>query len=89
LELRRPVFDSPLARYSDFFDFAGDVIIQNGANSMVGLSVIQLANARGIKTINIIRRTRTDYAELIERMKNYGAYMVRNGLVGSQTLWKR
>jgi trans-2-enoyl-CoA reductase len=55
---------------------AGDVIVQNGANSMVGLSVIQLANARGIKTVNIIRRTRTDYAELIERMKNYGAFIV-------------
>lgn len=34
----------------------GDVIIQNGANSMVGLSVIQIAAARGIKTLNIIRR---------------------------------
>jgi len=55
---------------------SGDVIIQNGANSMVGLSVIQLANARGIKTINIIRRGRTDYEELVERMKNYGAFIV-------------
>lgn len=43
---------------------------------MVGLSVIQIAAARGIKTINIIRRSRSDYAELVERMKSYGAYVV-------------
>jgi len=53
----------------------GDVIIQNGANSMVGLSVVQLAAARGIKSINIIRR-RSDYDELVEKMKQYGAYIV-------------
>ena len=34
----------------------GDFIIQNAANSQVGLWVIQLAKARGIKTINIVRR---------------------------------
>jgi len=33
----------------------GDVIIQNGANSAVGQSVIQIAKAWGIKTINVIR----------------------------------
>lgn len=36
----------------------GDVIIQNGANSVVGLSVIQIAREMGIKTINIIRGDR-------------------------------
>ena len=34
---------------------SGDCVIQNGANSGVGQSVIQLAAAWGIKTINIIR----------------------------------
>ena len=34
---------------------AGDVVIQNGSNSGVGESVIQLAVAWGVKTINIIR----------------------------------
>src|SRR5690349_14879390 len=84
---------------------------------MVGLSVVQLAAAKGVKTINIIRRRfvsdvlkkqldarfaffffffhpcvrdgfsfsfppylrlffRSDYDELVERMKSYGAYMV-------------
>jgi len=60
-------------------DFAqlkeGDFIIQNGANSMVGLSVIQIAASRGIKSINIIRR-RSDYQDLVERMKEYGAWIV-------------
>src|SRR4051812_26455374 len=54
----------------------GDVIIQNGANSMVGLSVIQIAAARGVKSINIIRQSRSDYAELVERMKIFGAHIV-------------
>lgn len=34
---------------------SGDCIIQNGSNSGVGQSVIQLAAAWGITTINIIR----------------------------------
>lgn len=54
----------------------GDVIYQNAANSMVGLSVIQIAAARGVKTVNVIRRSRTDYPALVERMKHYGAYIV-------------
>lgn len=33
----------------------GDVIVQNGATSMVGQCVIQLAKSRGIHNINIIR----------------------------------
>lgn len=33
----------------------GDYIMQNGANSQVGLAVIQLARAWGIRTINFVR----------------------------------
>ena len=33
----------------------GDCIVQNGANSGVGQSVIQQAAAMGVKTINIVR----------------------------------
>lgn len=36
----------------------GDVIVQNGANSMVGYAVIQLARHMGVRTINIIRGSR-------------------------------
>lgn len=51
---------NPSTAYRLLSDFAtlrpGDYIIQNGANSMVGLAVIQMARERGIKTINVIRR---------------------------------
>jgi len=53
---------------------AGDVIIQNAANGMVGLSVVQIAAAMGLKSINIIRQ-RSDYNELVERIKAYGGYV--------------
>jgi len=53
----------------------GDVIIQNGANGMVGATIIQLAAAKGIKSINIIR-PRSDFPDQVEKLKGYGAYMV-------------
>lgn len=60
-------------------DFAalkpGDVIVQNGATSMVGQSVIQIAAAKGIKSINIIRR-RTDYDQVVGTLKGLGATVV-------------
>lgn len=60
----------------DFVELkSGDVVIQNAANSMVGLSVMQIAHARGIKTINIIRN-RPGSQQLIEQMKQYGGYIV-------------
>lgn len=34
---------------------AGDVIVQNAANSTVGQAVIQLAKLKGVKTVNVIR----------------------------------
>ena len=36
----------------------GDVIIQNGANSMVGQAVVQMARDMGVKTINVVRQHR-------------------------------
>mmetsp|Transcript_22694 Transcript_22694/g.21919 ORF Transcript_22694/g.21919 Transcript_22694/m.21919 type:complete len:298 (-) Transcript_22694:342-1235(-) len=43
----------------DFVNLSpGDVIIQNGANSMVGLAVVQMAKLMGLRTINIIRTDR-------------------------------
>jgi len=60
-------------------DFANlkenDVIIQNGGNSIVGQSVIQIAKSKGIKTISIIRK-RPDEAEIIERLKMVGGDIV-------------
>ncbi|KAL5633299.1 hypothetical protein ACGC1H_003708 [Rhizoctonia solani] len=41
---------------SDFRTLSsGDYVIQNGANSAVGQAVIQIAAARNLKTINVIR----------------------------------
>lgn len=37
---------------------SGDWLIQNGANSMVGLAVIQIAREMGIKTLNVVRSDR-------------------------------
>mmetsp|Transcript_19925 Transcript_19925/g.55983 ORF Transcript_19925/g.55983 Transcript_19925/m.55983 type:complete len:357 (-) Transcript_19925:29-1099(-) len=55
----------------------GDVVIQTGANSQVGQTVVQLAHMRGLKTINIIRdRDAAEQADTIERMKYYGGYLV-------------
>ncbi|KAL6063745.1 enoyl-[acyl-carrier-protein] reductase, mitochondrial-like [Balamuthia mandrillaris] len=53
----------------------GDTVIQNGANSAVGQAFMQLANLRGVKTINIVRK-RENWDQLVERMKGYGAYIV-------------
>ncbi|XP_029959088.1 enoyl-[acyl-carrier-protein] reductase, mitochondrial [Salarias fasciatus] len=58
---------------SDFEDLQpGDSVIQNAANSAVGHAVIQIAAARGIKTINVVR-DRPEFRELSERLKAIGA----------------
>lgn len=51
---------------------SGDAIVQNGATSMVGQCVIQLAKSRGIHNINIIR-DRPGVGEVKERLKDLGA----------------
>jgi len=54
---------------------AGDFIVQNGANSMVGQSVIQLAKLKKVKTINIIRE-RGEFDKQVERLKELGGDIV-------------
>jgi trans-2-enoyl-CoA reductase len=62
---------------NDFVDLkAGDVVVQNGANSAVGVSVIQLCKKRGIKTINIIRGPRPNQEDMIENLKRLGGDIV-------------
>lgn len=51
----------------------GDWVIQNAANSAVGLAVIGLARSKGIRTVNIVRRD-----ELIEPLLAHGADVVIN-----------
>ncbi len=50
---------------------SGDWLIQNAANSGVGVDLIRLARAEGIRTVNVVRR-----AELIEPLKRLGADVV-------------
>lgn len=49
----------------------GDWVVQNAANSAVGRSVIQIARARGWKTLNVVRRP-----ELVGELQALGADVV-------------
>jgi NADPH:quinone reductase-like Zn-dependent oxidoreductase len=49
----------------------GDWIVQNAANSGVGRSLIAIAKARGIKTINLVRRP-----ELVPELETIGGDLV-------------
>lgn len=49
----------------------GDWLIQNAANSGVGVDLIRLARADGIRTVNAVRRT-----ELVGELKKIGADVV-------------
>jgi len=70
---------SPCTAYRLLQDFvnlkSGDVIIQNGANSMVGTALLQIANSRGIKSLNVIRQ-RPDFPDIVEKLKNLGGHSV-------------
>lgn len=60
----------------DFYPLArGDTIIQNGANSAVGVYAIQLAKLWGYKTINVIR-DRSNKDEVVSELKSFGADVV-------------
>ena len=50
---------------------AGDVVVQNGATSMVGQCIIQLSYLQGIQTINIVR-DRPDLEDIKKRLKAMG-----------------
>ena len=58
---------------TDYVDLkAGDVVMQNGANSAVGQAVIQLARERKVTTVNIVRN-RPDIQDLVQTLKALGA----------------
>jgi mitochondrial enoyl-[acyl-carrier protein] reductase / trans-2-enoyl-CoA reductase len=46
----------------------GDWVVQNAANSAVGRAVIQIARARGLRTLNVVRRK-----ELFDELAGLGA----------------
>lgn len=59
----------------------GDWIVQTAANSAVGSAVIQMAKARGLRTVNIVRRD-----AVVDELKALGADVV---LVGTNRLVER
>ncbi|ORX91168.1 NAD(P)-binding protein [Basidiobolus meristosporus CBS 931.73] len=65
---------NPCTAYRMLQDFVelkeGDYVVQNGGNSGVGQAVIQIAHARGIKTINIIQE---NFEEAAQKLKDLGA----------------
>ncbi len=76
LKANPPTASLMLSRYVELQP--GDWVIQNAANSAVGRHVIRFARARGIKTINIVRRE-----ALIPELQALGADVVvvdREGL---------
>lgn len=66
---------NPTTAWAMLEDFAtlepGDWVAQNASNSGVGRSVIQIARARGLKTLNVVRRP-----ELIPELQAIGADVV-------------
>ncbi|XP_065341112.1 enoyl-[acyl-carrier-protein] reductase, mitochondrial [Cloeon dipterum] len=70
---------NPCTAYRMLKDFvslkSGDVVIQNGANSAVGQSVIQMCKAWGLKSVNIVRN-RPNIEELKRELQELGAHVV-------------
>ncbi|KAL3990015.1 Zinc-binding dehydrogenase family protein [Acanthocheilonema viteae] len=57
----------------DFVDLkAGDLVVQNGANSSVGRCVIQLCKLWNIRTVNVVRN-RENFDLLVRELKEIGA----------------
>ncbi|KAK2854759.1 hypothetical protein Q7C36_006628 [Tachysurus vachellii] len=67
---------------SDFESLvAGDTVIQNAANSGVGQAVIQIAAAKGVHTINVVR-DRPDLQQLTDRLSAMGAtYVIKEEML--------
>jgi len=67
---------NPATAYRMLRDFRklekGDVIVQNGANSAVGLAVIQMARLMGVRTVNVVRADRPDTAKELRLLTNLG-----------------
>lgn len=68
-----------LADYADLSE--GDWVLQTAANSAVGTAVVQLAKARGLRTVNVVRRL-----EVVADLEALGADVV---LVGTDDLAAR
>ncbi|KAL1744120.1 hypothetical protein HDZ31DRAFT_82926 [Schizophyllum fasciatum] len=67
---------NPPTAYNLLHDFVelepGAWVVQNGANSAVGQLVVQIARARGWRTLNFVR-DRDNFQELVNELKELGA----------------
>lgn len=76
MEYAATVTVNPLTAFRMLYDFVklnpGDSVVQNGATSMVGQCIIQLAQHQGVHSINIIR-DRAGADEAREFLKKLGA----------------
>ncbi|GMH10339.1 hypothetical protein Nepgr_012180 [Nepenthes gracilis] len=76
IEYAATVTVNPLTALKMLEDFvklnSGDAIVQNGATSIVGQCIIQLARIRGVHSINITR-DRSGADEVKEKLKKLGA----------------
>eukprot|EP01119_Soliformovum_irregulare_P002181 TRINITY_DN1239_c0_g1_i1.p1 TRINITY_DN1239_c0_g1~~TRINITY_DN1239_c0_g1_i1.p1 ORF type:complete len:363 (-),score=97.36 TRINITY_DN1239_c0_g1_i1:43-1131(-) len=74
-------------------DFAklreGDFIIQNGASGAVGSAVVQIAAAKKIKTINIIKDAAIEPESKIERLKSIGGSMAVTASYAASAQFRR
>lgn len=79
IEIAATISINPCTAYRMLRDFTplqpGDLIVQNGANSSVGMAVIQLAKHMGVHTLNIVR-DRPNLPELVARLTDLGATTV-------------
>lgn len=76
MEYAATVTVNPLTAFRMLQDFvqlnSGDAIVQNGATSIVGQCIIQLAHIQGVRSINIIR-DRSGADEVKDNLKKLGA----------------
>lgn len=79
IEIAATISINPCTAYRMLHDFTtlqkGDLIVQNGANSSVGMAVIQLAKQMGVHTLNVVR-DRPNLPELVARLTELGATTV-------------
>jgi trans-2-enoyl-CoA reductase len=70
---------NPCTAFRLLNDFAklekGDVVVQNGANSVVGQCVIQMCAKKGVQTVNIVRG-RAHLSDVQEYLKSLGGTVV-------------
>eukprot|EP00808_Paulinella_micropora_P027235 g53256.t1 len=79
LSMAATIAVNPCTAYRMLHDFqqlhAGDVVLQNGANSGVGLAVVQIARHLGLRTINVVRQ-RENFKELESKLVSLGSDLV-------------